>query len=60
MGGGVKSDLIDMAAKLQAETDKSWMLETENGTAWIPKSQAEFDGETLTLPEWLAIQKELV
>lgn len=56
----MKSDLIDMAAKLQAETDKSWMLETENGTAWIPKSQAEFDGETLTLPEWLAIQKELV
>lgn len=55
-----RSNLIDLPALLIHETEKAWRLECENGTVWIPKSAADFDGETLTLPEPLAIEKGLV
>lgn len=56
-----RSNLIDLEARLVHETEKAWLLETVDAPpVWIPKSAAEFDGTTLTLPEPLAISKGLV
>lgn len=57
----MRSNLIDLPARLMHETDKAWLLDTgDDKPTWVPKSAAEFDGETLTLPEPLAIEKGLV
>ena len=57
----MRSNLIDMPARQIHQTDKAWLLETENkDRVWIAKSASEFDGETLTLPEPLAQEKELI
>lgn len=57
----MKSTLIDLPAELRAETPMAWLLSTDgDNRVWIPKSQAEFDGETLTLPEPLAQEKGLI
>jgi len=55
------SDLIDIEVVLKHETELAWLVDDgDEKPVWIPKSQAEFDGETLTLPEWLALEKELI
>ncbi len=57
----MKSNLVDIPARLIVETEKAWKLDTGDKTpVWIAKSTAEFDGETLTLPEPLAVEKGLV
>lgn len=59
-----RSTLIDLEVVLVRETEKAWLVRgLDSGReAWIPKSQAELDLEedVLTLPEALAIEKELV
>lgn len=44
------------------ETENAYLIEYEGTKVWVPKSQVEFDEEdgTLTLPEWLAMEKELI
>jgi predicted kinase len=44
------------------ETEKAYRIDNGTIVFWIPKSQCELsdDRKTLTLPEWLAIEKELV
>jgi hypothetical protein len=56
-----KSDLIDIAAKIQGETDKAFRLFDGTKTEWVPKSQVEnnHDG-TFAMPEWLAKAKGFV
>jgi hypothetical protein len=57
----VKSNLIDIEAYLVHETEKAWLLEMgDNKPVWVPKSGAEFNGTTLTIPEPLALQKGLI
>jgi len=57
----MKSNLIDIEARLIHETERAWLLDTGGDeNTWIPKSAAEFDGETLTLPEPLALEKGLI
>ncbi len=57
----MKSDLIDLPARLVHETEKAWLLDFgEAKPVWIPKSAAEFDGKELTLPEPLALEKGLI
>jgi SH3-like domain-containing protein len=56
-------DLVDLRVAILAETDLAWRVEDEDGViAWVPKSQSEFDSDTntLTVPEWLAIDKGFV
>ena len=63
-----KSDLIDITVCRHAETDKAVLVSDDGDKAnavWIPKSQCEIDeGQcgyiTITLPEWLALEKELI
>ncbi len=64
----MKSDLIDISVFLHHETQGA-VLVSDDGelqkAKWIPKSQCEIERQPggtviLTLPEWLAIEKELV
>jgi hypothetical protein len=55
-----KSDLIDIAAELIGETDKAFHVDDGDHRVWLPKSQVERDGQTFTLPEWLAKEKGLI
>lgn len=58
------SDLIDIAGTLAApfETEKAWRFYDGKITVWLPKSQCEWDSieNTMTMPEWLAKEKELI
>lgn len=57
----MKSDLIDLDARLVHETEKAWLIDTgDKKSVWIAKSMAEFDGKTLTLRQSLAEEKGLV
>lgn len=54
----MKSNLHDFKVKLVHETQKAWLLEVGlSKPVWIPKEGGEFDGETLTIPEGLVIEK---
>lgn len=63
-----KSDIIDIEGRIFAETDRAIMFSTtglSKDAEWLPKSQIEIDnrgpaGTTVTLPEWLAIEKGFV
>lgn len=57
-----RSDLIDVAVELRAETEKAWQVFDGTRSSWVPKSQAEFDqvSGVPTLPEWLAIEKGMI
>lgn len=56
-----KSELFDMAAEVKVETAKAWLLSDGVKEAWVPKSQAEDNGDgTFTMPEWLAKEKGFV
>lgn len=53
-----RSDLIDVAAEIKAETEKAWKLFDGTRTEWVPKSQVEDNGDgTFAMPEWLAKDK---
>lgn len=59
----MRSNLIDCAVHLHHETERA-MLVSDTGdkrdAVWIPKSQAELADGVLTIPEWLAIEKDLI
>jgi hypothetical protein len=61
----VKSKLIDISVIVLRETNKAYFVSDtgeETDGVWVPKSQVEYDrnDKTITLPEWLAIEKKLV
>ena len=60
-GTDMKSNLIDIEARLVHQTEKAWLLDIngDDEPVWIPKSAAEFDDGVLTLPEPLALEKGL-
>jgi len=52
--------LVDIEVELRHETDAAYLVNDGGESVWVPKSQCELDGSTLTLPEWLAMEKELI
>lgn len=63
----MKSDLVDVDVKIHHRTDHAYLVSTtgeKKDAVWVPKSLVEIEptgsGHKLTLPEWLAIDKELV
>ena len=66
----MKSDIIDLRLVLVTQTEKAILVnENEDNSGksiWLPKSKVEFDDVTLgtittvTLPEWLALDKGLI
>lgn len=63
-----KSDIIDIDGAIEAKTEKAVLFHTGNKAeaAWLPLSQIEVDETgisgivTVTLPEWLALDKGLI
>ena len=55
-------DLIDLSGEIHGETERAWRFYDGKETAWLPKSLCEWDEEskTMTVPEWMAIEKGLV
>ena len=45
--------------EVKFSTDRAWLLDTEAGEAWFPKSQCNLDEEhmAVTLPQWLFDRK---
>lgn len=64
----MKSDVIDIDGAIEAKTEKAVLFHTGNKeeAAWLPLSQIEVDETgiagivTVTLPEWLALEKGLI
>lgn len=56
-----ESKLFDLAAEVKGETPKAWRLFDGTKTEWVPKSQAEDNGDgTWTMPLWLAQEKGFI
>jgi hypothetical protein len=47
---------------IKAETEKAWCITVGKVTAWVPKSMVKYnpDDGVFTMPEWLALEKELI
>ncbi|MBP2147437.1 hypothetical protein [Xanthobacter flavus] len=65
----MKSDLVEINVDLMVRTDRAIQVRDHNTgkTVWLPLSQIELtraaedeQGWVVDLPEWLAIEKELV
>lgn len=63
----MKFDLVDIPVIVRHETDKAVLVDHgEEEPIWLPLSQIEIepnpDGKThtVTLPEWLATEKEMI
>ena len=64
----MRSHVSDIDGAIEARTDKAVLFHTGNKeeAAWLPLSQIEVEETgiggivTVTLPEWLAIEKGLV
>lgn len=55
-----RSDLVEIACEIRVETDRAWLIYDGERTVWIPKSQCERVDGGLEMPEWLAVEKELL
>lgn len=54
-------ELVDLEGVVRGETENAIRLVVDGKSAWLPKSQVEDNGDgTFTMPEWLAIDKELI
>lgn len=64
----MKSTLVDLTLHIHVETDKAIKVSDDGDklkAVWLPKSQIEFDKVTaqiytVTMPEWLAMEKGLI
>ena len=61
-----RSDLVDVTGCIAGETDLAIRFHDGARTVWLPRSQIEIDAGsnprivTVTMPEWLAKEKELI
>lgn len=64
----MKSDVIDIDGAVEARTENAVLFHTGDkvSAAWLPLSQIEIEETgfkgifTVTLPEWLALEKGLI
>lgn len=62
-----RSNLVDVEVIIVHQTDKAVLVKSDEEAdgVWLPLSQCEVDGEPgsvggVTLPDWLATEKELI
>ena len=58
-------DRIEISVEFIAESGLAIKISDGNVEEWLPKSQIEYDGEegdtiTVTMPNWLALEKKLI
>lgn len=54
------SEIVDFEARILHETDAAYYFAIGGVRVWLAKSLVEWDGETVTMPRWVAEDKELV
>jgi len=56
------NDLADVSGEIHGETEKAYRFFDGTRTVWLPKSMCEWDDQshTMIMPEWLALEKELI
>lgn len=53
--------LVDVAGEIKAQTGMAIQFYDGTRSVWLPRSQVEInDDGTVTMPEWLALDKELI
>jgi hypothetical protein len=56
-----RNELVDVAGEIRAQTDRAIQFYDGSRTVWLPRSQIEInDDDTVTMPEWLALDKGLI
>ena len=62
MRKALNNDLIDISGEIKAETERAYRFYDGKETVWLPKSQCDWNEEekTMTMPEWLAMEKGLI
>lgn len=56
-----RSDIVDVAGEIRAETDKAIQFYDGSVVVWLPRSMIEIgDDGTIAMPEWLAMEKGLI
>jgi hypothetical protein len=57
-----ENELTDITGEIRGETERAWRFFDGKIIVWLPKSQCEWDenDKTMTLPVWLAKDKELI
>ena len=54
---------VDIDGKVLVTKDNAYLVQFADNVAgtWVPRSQVEInDDGTVTMPEWLALEKELI
>lgn len=56
------SEIVDVSGEIRGETEKAYRFFDGTKQVWLPKSQVEWDidSKTMTMPLWLAMEKELI
>lgn len=52
--------IVVIPCELVTETDLAYLVFDGRKSAWVPKSQCEYEDGELQIPEWLAVDKGLV
>lgn len=54
--------LVDVEVIIKFEKEKAWLVISmfTGKEAWVPKFAGELDGKIITMPEWMAKEKELI
>ncbi len=53
--------LFDFAATLKHQTENAFLVSDGDKDYWLPKKMTEDNNDgTFTIPEWLAVEKEIV
>lgn len=56
-----RRELVDISGEIRGETNRALKIYDGTRTEWVPKSQAENNGDgTFTMPEWLAKEKGFI
>lgn len=59
-----RGPLVEIAAELVRESERAFCINDGGGETWVPKSLVQHDAGSnhsiFTMPEWLAIERELI
>lgn len=62
-----KQENVEVECIIKVETPKAWRIIVEGKEEWVPKSLCSFEPNVgtpkkgkMTMPEWIAIEKEFV
>jgi hypothetical protein len=56
-----RNELVDIAGEIRVKTERALQFFDGERLVWLPLSQIEVnDDGTVTMPEWLAQEKELI